>query len=173
MEPKQPTEPGPREVTYCTWHPTVETRLSCSRCAKPVCTNCMVQAPVGIRCRECGKAVPMPTYHVTTSYYVRAFGVAAAVAVGGGITWSAFNWIFAGIPFASVLVALGIGYASGELISLTVNRKRSNGLAWSAGGAVVVAFLIAWQTSPFPFWGIWGLVLIVLGVILAAQRVRR
>ncbi|MFQ6030412.1 MAG: hypothetical protein ACE5Q6_23295 [Dehalococcoidia bacterium] len=171
MEQTQPTEQSQRHVAHCHWHPGVETG-SCSRCSKPVCAQCMVQAPVGIRCRECGKAAPMPTYNVSTSYYARAIGVAAGVAIGGGILWVIFNLIFGGIPFASSLVGVGIGYAAGELISRSVNRKRGTGLAWIAGGSVVVAFLIAWQLSPF-FFSLWGLLLLIFGVFVAVQRVRR
>ena len=42
---------------YCYRHPGRETRVSCSECGRPICTDCMVFAPVGIRCPEhAGKA---------------------------------------------------------------------------------------------------------------------
>ena len=34
-------------------HPDRLTRLSCTRCGRPVCSECMVVAPVGFQCREC------------------------------------------------------------------------------------------------------------------------
>lgn len=37
---------------YCYRHPGRETRVSCSECGRPICTDCMVFAPVGIRCPE-------------------------------------------------------------------------------------------------------------------------
>ena len=62
MAQTQPTDQGQGELPSCHWHPGVVTGLSCSRCGKPICPQCMVQAHVGIRCRECGKAAPMPTF---------------------------------------------------------------------------------------------------------------
>ncbi len=171
MDPSSQIEQDRRETLHCHWHPQVETALACSRCGKSVCTQCMVQAHVGIRCKECGKAVRMPTFDVTPSYYAKALGVGLAVAVGGGLLWGIFNLVFRGIPFLPSLVAMGIGYGGGELISLAVNRKRGTGLAWIAGGSVVAAFLISSLFSPFNF-GIIGLLFIGIGVYMAVQRVR-
>lgn len=160
-----------QEFLRCHWHPNVETSLSCSRCGKAICTQCLVQAPVGIRCRECGKAVSMPTFDVTGVYYARAAGAALVCAVGGGLIWVVASFILRGIPFLPSLVAIGVGYAAGELISLSVNRKRGKGLAWIAGASVVAAFLISWQILPYRF-DIWVLLFVAIGVYTAVQRVR-
>jgi membrane associated rhomboid family serine protease len=40
------------DVMRCYRHPSRETRVSCSECGRPICTDCMVFAPVGIRCPE-------------------------------------------------------------------------------------------------------------------------
>jgi len=40
------------EVLHCYRHPDRETRVSCSECGRGVCPDCMVYAPVGIRCLE-------------------------------------------------------------------------------------------------------------------------
>ena len=171
MDQSSQTEQEIHQALHCHWHPEVETALSCSRCGKSVCTQCMVQANVGIRCKECGKAVRMPTFDVSRGYYARAVGVGLAVAVGGGLLWGVFNVVFRGIPFLPSLVAMGIGYGVGELISLAVNKKRGNGLAWIAGGSVALAFLISWQISSFSF-GLIGLLFLGIGVYMAVQRVR-
>jgi membrane associated rhomboid family serine protease len=42
-EPKLPT---------CYRHPDRETGLSCSECGRPICTECMTPAPVGLRCPD-------------------------------------------------------------------------------------------------------------------------
>ena len=39
-------------MAYCYRHPDRETGLSCSVCERPICTECMTMAPVGIRCPE-------------------------------------------------------------------------------------------------------------------------
>ena len=156
---------------HCHWHPEVETGLSCSRCGKDMCTLCMVQAPVGIRCRECGQAVRPPTFDVPPSHYARALAVGVAVAVGGGLLWALVNSVFGKIPFLPSLLAIAVGYAAGELISLSVNRKRGGALPWIAGGSVMAAFLISWLTLRFSF-DIVGLLFIILGGFIAVQRVR-
>ncbi len=46
-------EPSTTERTVCYRHPRVETGLSCVTCERPICTDCLVQGPVGHRCPEC------------------------------------------------------------------------------------------------------------------------
>jgi membrane associated rhomboid family serine protease len=41
------------EALHCYRHPDRETLLSCSNCERPICTSCMTQAAVGMRCPEC------------------------------------------------------------------------------------------------------------------------
>jgi hypothetical protein len=130
----------------------------------------MVQANVGIRCRECGKAVKMPTFDVGRGHYARAAGVGVAVAIGGGLAWALLNFLFGGIPFLTSLIAVGIGYGAGELISRSVNGKRGNGLAWIAAVSVVGAFLVSWLT--FSSFGPLILLFVGFAVYTAVKRVR-
>ncbi|MFL5766987.1 MAG: rhomboid family intramembrane serine protease, partial [Actinomycetota bacterium] len=37
-------------------HPTEATRVHCTRCGRPICTACMIPAPVGHQCPECVEA---------------------------------------------------------------------------------------------------------------------
>jgi membrane associated rhomboid family serine protease len=47
------------DVLHCYRHPDRETRVSCSECGRGVCPDCMVFAPVGIRCLDhAGGRVP-------------------------------------------------------------------------------------------------------------------
>ncbi|MGI8422280.1 MAG: rhomboid family intramembrane serine protease, partial [Gaiellaceae bacterium] len=39
-------------MASCYRHANRETGLSCSECGRPICTECMTMAPVGIRCPE-------------------------------------------------------------------------------------------------------------------------
>ncbi len=50
-----PTDQNPDERP-CAWHPDRLTMLSCGRCDRPMCVNCAVETPVGMRCRECAGA---------------------------------------------------------------------------------------------------------------------
>jgi membrane associated rhomboid family serine protease len=44
------TEAAP--TMYCYRHPDRETGVTCSECGRPICPDCMVFAPVGIRCPD-------------------------------------------------------------------------------------------------------------------------
>jgi len=39
----------------CYRHPGRETNVACSRCARPICPECMTSTPVGMRCPECAR----------------------------------------------------------------------------------------------------------------------
>lgn len=39
----------------CYYHPDVETRLQCAECGKFICPKCVINAPVGYKCKECAK----------------------------------------------------------------------------------------------------------------------
>jgi membrane associated rhomboid family serine protease len=41
------------QAMTCYRHPGTETAVSCSSCGRPICTECMVFASVGIKCPEC------------------------------------------------------------------------------------------------------------------------
>src|SRR3954454_16407553 len=40
------------EMPTCYRHPDRPTGLSCSECGRPICTDCMTSAAVGLRCPE-------------------------------------------------------------------------------------------------------------------------
>jgi membrane associated rhomboid family serine protease len=40
------------DTMFCYRHPDRETGVTCSECGRPICTDCMVFAPVGIRCPD-------------------------------------------------------------------------------------------------------------------------
>ncbi|WP_327679074.1 rhomboid family intramembrane serine protease [Kitasatospora sp. NBC_00458] len=57
-EPRPPTDriPGPEGgngLSRCYRHPEQETGIGCSRCGRPICPRCMVNASVGFHCPEC------------------------------------------------------------------------------------------------------------------------
>lgn len=55
----QPAHQGP-PAPHCYRHPDRETWISCARCGRPICPDCMVSAAVGFQCVECVAGAPTP-----------------------------------------------------------------------------------------------------------------
>jgi len=58
---------------YCYRHPDRETGLSCSECGRPICTDCMTAAPVGLRCPDHATHRPKPSQVARTASRQIAF----------------------------------------------------------------------------------------------------
>jgi len=159
----------------CAAHPDVETNLRCGKCGKPICPRCMVQTLVGARCPDCAKLYKLPTYRVSPRYYLRAIGTALGMAVACGVVWMLVGGL---VPFfyLNLLLAAGAGYAIGEVVSLSVNRKRGRGLATVAGIGVVISYLVSLSMPwglPFGIFHILlDLVAVALGIFVAVTRLR-
>lgn len=155
----------------CATHPEVETSLRCGKCGKPICPKCLVQTPVGARCPNCARLHRLPTYRVSTKYYLRAVGTGLGMAIVCGLAWGVVGG-FMRFLFLNLILAAGAGYAIGEVISLSVNRKRGTGLAIIAGIAVVISYLVSFLFQPgFPF-GLFSLLALALGIFVAVSRLR-
>ena len=144
---EQPTQPDlgdAQAMPRCVFHPEVETGLSCSRCDRPICVHCMVQAPVGIRCRECASVQKLPTFDVQPSFYMRGILAGATAAILAGLIWG-FILQMAPQAYLAGLLSLLVGYVVGESISLATNRKRGTGLAVLAVCCVTLSVCAAWM----------------------------
>jgi hypothetical protein len=159
----------------CAYHPDVETNLRCGKCDKPICPKCLVQTPVGARCPDCAGLDKLPTFRVSTRYYLIAAGTALGMAIVGGAVWGLIEWL---VPMfsLSLLLAPAVGYAIGEVTSLAVNRKRGTGLAVVGGIAVAVSYAV---TLLFPgglpvgiFSIIYNIIALALGIFIAITRLR-
>lgn len=54
--PQGPTDQGPQDahaLPACYRHPDRETAIRCTRCERPICPECMVDASVGFQCPDC------------------------------------------------------------------------------------------------------------------------
>lgn len=174
------------ERLTCACHPKVETNLRCSKCGKPICASCVVETPVGLRCRECAQLRRIPTYDVSPLQYARAAGTAVGLGLVLGVGWAFLQgFSFFGF-YLSFFIALAVGYIMGEMVSLSVNRKRGRGLQVIAAVGVFLSYLVA--RLPFlalisvpslagagltralldPF----GLLALAIAIYLAASRIR-
>ena len=131
----------------------------------------MVQTPVGARCPACARLYKLPTYRVTPAYYLRAVGTALGMAIVCGIVWGVAQ-VFVPFYLLNFLLAAGAGYAIGEVVSLSVNRKRGRGLAIIAGVAVAISYLVN-ILLPWGFhFNILDLLALALGIFMAVNRLR-
>jgi hypothetical protein len=159
----------------CAYHPDVETNLRCGKCDKPICPRCLVPTPVGARCRDCAGLDKLPTFRVSTRYYLIAAGTALGMAIASGAIWGLIEWLVPLFSF-SLLLAPAAGYAIGEVTSLAVNRKRGTGLAVVGGVAAALSYgvtLFFPGTLPVGLFSIiYHIIAVALGIFVAVSRLR-
>jgi hypothetical protein len=116
----------------------------------------------------------LPIYVVPKMFYARATAAGLATASALGAIWPF-------IPFGGfvwLIIAIGIGYAIGEVVSLSANRKRGIGLqviaGLSMGVSYIVKILIDTPLTDFTssLLNVYGLIALALGVIVAVSRLR-
>jgi len=161
-------------ILRCATHPNVETGLTCNKCGKPICPKCMVQTPVGARCQSCARLGKLPTFIIAPADYAKAIGVGLVIAFIAGIIWFLILLFVPFLGYFNFIIAAGVGFGIGELISRVINRKRGLILKILAAVFMLVAFIIGNQISPagnfllsFNFFNI---IAIGIGIYLAVSR---
>jgi hypothetical protein len=131
----------------------------------------MIETPVGARCPDCARLYKLPTFKVTARYILIASGAGLGTAIVSGLIWGVLGRLL-GFFFLNLLLAAGAGYAIGEIISLSVNRKRGPKLATVAAFAVILSYLVGILTP----WGfgfhLFDLLAVALGIFVAVSRLR-
>ena len=122
------------EMMHCYRHPNRETRVSCATCGKPICTECMTQTAVGIKCPDDAR---LP--RGARAGVMKPDQILKTVLAGAGVA-------LVGIPVAYVLLevagfftfllAIAAGYGAGTLVFRAGGR---NGGALAIGVSVVAA----------------------------------
>jgi hypothetical protein len=134
--PDTPAASG--EQIYCVRHPRRQTAVRCGKCERPICVRCMVQTPVGMRCRECAQLRKLPQYNVESGILLRS--VPAGLAVSTGL------WYLIGfIPFVGFWFGILVGLAIGEVMSRLAKRRSNIVLEAFAVVNAVAGFFIAFQ----------------------------
>ncbi|MDZ4170213.1 MAG: B-box zinc finger protein [Coriobacteriia bacterium] len=113
-------------MARCSYHPDVETELSCTECGKPICPKEMVLTPVGYKCPEHAKAAPGQLRYVKPRQL--AFAIIAGVVVGVG---GAFVVAFFGSGWFPFIVGILWGSLTAEAV-----RRASGGHRGGTVGAV-------------------------------------
>ncbi|MHB9024853.1 MAG: hypothetical protein ACYC7E_11875 [Armatimonadota bacterium] len=157
----------------CYRHPDRETWVSCGRCGKPLCPDCMRHGPVGVRCEDClypqGKGAPL----AAPQNPGRALGIAAGVGViwtlvliaVGALTRSAApnpNLLLSAIAGATV------GWLLWRLVGRTWSRQTARAAWWLGLAIPLLAGVALWMINlqSLPITSLTGLV--IMGRILLA-----
>jgi hypothetical protein len=129
-------QPFSTDEVRCSYHPSVMTRLRCSRCGKPICPRCGVRTPVGLRCPECAGVRGLPTYRTDSTSLAKAAGLGLAVAVAIGVLWGY-------IPRWNFYLALTLGFAVAEVMARAAGSKRGRDLQLLGIGLLVVGLILS------------------------------
>ncbi|MGH2442488.1 MAG: hypothetical protein ACRDFX_04935 [Chloroflexota bacterium] len=162
------------EVGFCARHPSRETRLRCSKCETFICTGCIVQTPVGARCRNCAQLRRLPQHDLGLKLLARSGLAGLAVSLAG---W----YLLAYAVFLRYLLSVLLGAAIGAAMSRLARRRSSLVLEIAAVIAVVAGLLAAdilhfgsiWESGGFGQSALVGLIIPgVLASFIAVVKLR-
>ena len=150
----------------CANHPKVETGVRCSECGKPICPDCMVPAPVGIKCRECARMPRSARVTLRPQKAARAIGAAFGVGSAFGVLLAFAGG--AGLGFFTLIIASFVGLLTGRATLRAAGYYRGESTAWIAAagagwGYVCAGIVIAAEVGGDP-----RLYVQVLGLLVAA-----
>jgi tetratricopeptide (TPR) repeat protein len=131
-------EAQPVETLYCHWHPDRETLLRCNKCGKPICTECAIRHPVGLRCKECAQVVRSPIYAVSLPELGLAGIVGLALGTGAGFLMT----FIAGFWFVTWIIGPIVGSFIAEAMSRVIRYKRGVAMQVLAGLCIALGVLI-------------------------------
>jgi len=113
----EPTAPGteppgtepPAQVPTCARHPGRETYLSCVRCGRPACPDCLRDAPVGRQCVDCVREGNRGVRQPTAVFGGRATSGATVtwVLVGLNVLGYLIEWVYPRVVNYYDMIATG------------------------------------------------------------------
>ena len=133
------------EPLYCVNHPKTETRLRCNRCGNPICPKCVVQTPVGFRCKQCVKGQQAVFYSATSLDYLIAVVIGLVASIIAAFIISAV-----GIFFAFFLAPLAGGVIA-EVVRWATGRRRGRWVWLVVSACIMVGALVAAFGPLLPF----------------------
>lgn len=166
----EPIRLGGARVVQCTRHPEVQTALRCSRCETPICPRCLVQTPVGARCKECARIAKNPIYTLTTTAALKAAGASVIGGVVMGFIWGLVLLPFT-FGFLSIFVGAGLGWVFTRLLELVTRRKRGPYVVGFAVAGIGIAWGMQLLFVPAQV-ALYGLVAAGVAIYFAYQNLR-
>ncbi len=154
---------------HCYRHPNRETRVSCATCGRPICTECMRQTEVGIKCPDDARLPRGARAGVMKpNQIVKSFLAGAAVAIIG----VPVVVLVLQLPFSWLLSALA-GYGAGTLIHRAGGRNGGPLAMAIAGAAISIAFgsrlFPLFLAGTFPVFVLIPAVVAIVAAVIAAR----
>ncbi|MDR5682570.1 MAG: hypothetical protein QN163_00870 [Armatimonadota bacterium] len=123
----------------CATHPAVETGLTCATCGTPICPDCLVQTPVGMKCGRCGIAPVPETLRVGS----RLLAVVLLTGTGIGAAAGAVGLsILSGYVLLLILIGPAVGTLAGEGIRRVVGGRTGSPVAIAAAASVAIGLTL-------------------------------
>ncbi len=139
-------------ATYCSKHKDIVTNLKCSRCDSYICTKCMNQTPVGIKCEDCASIGKPKILIISKINLLFIFINSIFISIGLGFLLSLFLWVIwnflptsnfqIGNIFFAVIIAL-LGSQVGEIIRKISGKKISSKIRIISG----FSMFLVWFSS--------------------------
>lgn len=126
----------------CYRHPSRMTALRCTECERPICWECAVQGPVGIKCPDHARAPRSARAVVPTQRMARGIvaGLVVAVVLGSLLA-------IAPIPFLGLILGIVVGIATVEVTRRASGGYRDPMLTRAAAACAVIGIMalpVAW-----------------------------
>lgn len=122
-------------------HSCGDSRITCIDCSATICSKCLVECPVGFRCKSCGKT-KNPLTDVSPFLVAKTLGVCTAIGFGAG-------WLLPliSVPFLCCIIAYFLGLFIGRHLTKVIDYK----LGRNIGTTIVFGILIGMSLSPIGF----------------------
>lgn len=125
----------------CARHPNVETELRCATCGTPICPDCQVTTPVGMKCPECGLAPVPEIYRVSPGALGRAIAAGAVSSMVVGFL-ALFLPGAAGLLLLFLFATPSVGRMIADVAGWAAGGRRGPVLAAAAAGSCVIGILL-------------------------------
>jgi hypothetical protein len=127
------------ETMRCYRHPDRETRVACATCGRPICTECMVQTEVGIKCPDDARLARGARAGVMKRDQILKSSLAGiAVALVGAVI---VYFVLPQIGFGRLVLSALAGWGAGTLIHRAGGRNGGPLAMAISGVAVATAFV--------------------------------